>query len=114
MDSKDIISSMVKSRECCRRLVHNYEAERNRRLAAPAEASDVVMLQSANRTATQILTHLSSLPARPCSAMDEDSRRYTSKVLGDIRTLLEKAIMLEREMRTTAPTTAESSGPEAL
>ncbi len=61
------------------------------------------MLQGANRTATQILTHLSTLPIKPCTTMDEDSRRHTSKVLGDIRTLLEKAIMLEREMRTTAP-----------
>lgn len=105
---------MVKSRECCRRLVHSYENERNRRLSAPADATDVVMLQSANSTATQILTHLSNLPAKPCDTMDEESRRYTSKVLGDIRALLEKAIMLEREMRTTSQNPADTSGQEAL
>ena len=113
MDSRDIISSMVKSRESCRRLVQSYETERNRRSSAPAGATDVVMLQSANRTATQILTHLSSLPQQPCATMDNESKRYTSKVLGDIRALLEKAIMLEREMRTTAPNPADSSGQEA-
>ena len=114
MESREIISSMVKSRECCRRLVQNYETERNRRLASAASGdSDVNMLQSANRTATQILTHLSTLPQKPCAEMDVESRRYTSKVLGDIRSLLEKAIMLEREMRTTAETQPGSSGQEA-
>ena len=114
MDSREIISSMVKSRECCRRLVQNYETERNRRVASASSGdADVTMLQSANHTATQILTHLSTLPQQPCAAMDAESRRYTSKVLGDIRSLLEKAIMLEREMRTTTPTPAGSSGQEA-
>ena len=114
MDSRDIISSMVKSRDCCRRLVQNYETERSRRLSTPAGAADVGMLQSANRTANQILTHLSTLPTQPCATMDTESRHYTSKVLGDIRTLLEKAIMLEREMRATAQSPAATSGQEAL
>ena len=112
MDSRDIISSMVKSRECCRRLVQNYESERNRRLVTPVNATDVGMLQSANHTATQILTHLSNLPTQPCASMDTENQRYTSKVLGDIRGLLEKAIMLEREMRTTAQSPAGTFGQE--
>ena len=113
MDSRDIISSMVKSRECCRRLVQSYETERNRRSSSPAANADVGMLQNANRTATQILTHLSTLPSKPCATMDAESSRYTSKVLGDIRGLLEKAIMLEREIRSTEQNPARTSGQEA-
>ena len=114
MESRDIISTMVKSRESCRRLVQSYETERNRRLSTPDGATDVGMLQRANHAATQILTHLSNLPQKPCDTMDAESRHYTSKVLGDIRNLLEKAIMLEREIRTTTQSPADTSGQEAL
>ena len=113
MDSQNIISSMVKSRECCRRLVQSYEAERNRRQASPQPATNVPMLQSANQTATQILTHLGSLPQQPCATMNEETRAYSSKILNDIRGLLEKAIMLEREMRATA-SSADHGAQEGL
>ena len=114
MDSQNIISSMVKSRECCRRLVQNYETERNRRQATPTADTNVTMLQGANQTATQILTHLGSLPQQPCAAMNAETRAYSSKILGDIRSLLEKAIMLEREMRATATSQADSGSQERL
>jgi hypothetical protein len=104
MDTRDIISSMVKGRECCRKLVQSYESERSRRQLAPGTGTDVGMLRSAESTASQMLQHLSQLPAKPCDTMlSDEARRYTSKLLGDIRDLLEKAIMLEREMRATAP-----------
>lgn len=115
MESQEIISSMVKSRECCRRLVQSYEAERNRRQTAPAAApASVPMLQSANQAATQILTHLATLPRQPCAAMNEETRAYSSKILTDIRGLLEKAIMLEREMRTTATSQPQAGSQEEL
>jgi cell division septum initiation protein DivIVA len=115
MESQEILSSMVKSRECCRRLVQSYEAERTRRQTAPATApASVPMLQNANQAATQILTHLASLPRQPCAAMNEETRAYSSKLLNDIRSLLEKAIMLEREMRTTAPSQTPTGSEEEL
>ena len=111
MDTADIISSMVKGRECCRRLVQTYETARRQSLSSRSPGpGDLRMLETAETAATQMLSHLSHLPANPCEAMPtEEARRHTSQVLGDIRSLLEKAIMLEREMRTSGPSWAARS-----
>jgi hypothetical protein len=105
MNSSDIMSSMIKGRECCRRLVQTYEQARGQPQAAPSAGSaNLNLLRTAETAATQMLSHLSRLPQNPCAGMtDEEAKRHTSQVLGDIRGLLEKAIMLEREMRASAP-----------
>ncbi len=104
MNDEQIISSMVKGRECCRNLVNAYEqARKNGAGGEGANSGDEVsMLEGADGAVTKMLSHMSSIPGKPQELMIEDeNKKYAARLLGEIRDLLERAMIMEREFRNT-------------
>jgi len=104
MSDDEMIATMVKGRELCRQLVRTYESA-----YAEAEAADMNEperlegLTRADRTATRMLACLRQLPGRPTELLADDSRRrYVSRLMAEITVLLDRVMILEREVRNAA------------
>lgn len=101
METNSVIGAMIKGRECCRQVVRAYEQTRDARYATnPDVRPDVNSLKRVDNAASRLLGHLKNLPENPQSRVTRDSdKKYATQLLGEIGQLLEKAIIMEREMR---------------
>ncbi len=93
------LHEMVKGRECCRRLVLSYETARARQRGHGADGMQVSSLQKMDATADRMLGHLAGLAANAAEEMSESSRQHAERLLGEMGALLERAMILERELR---------------
>ncbi len=97
-----MIAAMVKARECCRRLVQAYEQART----APDSFAEgrVGFLRATDVNARRFLHYLRLLP-RDLGAFagGPDNRLYAARLRAEIRELLERAMILERETRRNWP-----------
>jgi len=89
---------MVKGRESCRRVIQSYEIMRAAKAAGATP--ETKLLLSANMAASQMLEHFNGISngARTLAHLETD-RQYASKLVTEIKDMLEKAMMLERETR---------------
>lgn len=99
MDDMDMIQGMVKGREECRRIVVAYERARSRSGSALA-CPDSGVLDELRGAAERLVMHLRRVPGRA----DRQFRfmanaRYAEQLLDELRILLERALILERESR---------------
>ncbi len=93
-----VIAAMVKARECCRRLVQTYEQARN--ASEPPVDGHIGLLRAADTTANRLLHYVRLLPRDVGLIVSgRDSRIYATRLRAEIRELLEKAVILERETR---------------
>jgi hypothetical protein len=93
-----VIAAMVKARECCRRLVQTYEQAR----CAPntAAAGPSGLLRAADATANRLLRYMRLLPRDEREfGGGPDQRAYALRLRAEIREMLEKVVILERETR---------------
>lgn len=96
----EILAEMVKSRECCRKAAKAFENIRGEMAARNIHGSDTRYLVAANRAATQMLSHLCRIPAGIESAMrSDDGRKYAARLVAEIGGILEKTMIMEREIR---------------
>jgi hypothetical protein len=96
---EEIIASMVKSRECCRRAGKALQEARARAVAGEG-LSGIDTVAEANDAITRMLSHLKKVPPKMSSSMSSDSSRaYAARLLLEISELLEKAMIMERETR---------------
>jgi hypothetical protein len=95
------IHEMVKGRECCRRLVHSYEMARTEQRGPAASGVPVTSLQKMDATADRMLGHLSSLAEDSKEEMSDSSRQHADRLLEEMGALLERAMILERELRVS-------------
>jgi hypothetical protein len=110
VDDRDIVASMVKGREFCRRLVREYEELRVRE-ADSGGKPDVKLLRLLNAVVSKMVATVRQIPVRFVETMSGDSdRAYARRALAEVTALLERAIMLEREMRRRV----ENSGDGAM
>lgn len=105
MNRDEIISIMVKSRESCRQIVQLYEAAREHDDAAGgAEMARQHSLTRANSILSQMLLQMKRLPAKPADSVGrEEDRQYIISLFAEISELIEKAMILEREVRYDVP-----------
>lgn len=90
----------MKSRECCQQLMVSYEQAREAQTQNHERGAPVETLKAAETAATEMLRHLKSLPARPCSSMSAaEDRLQSSEILADIRNMLERTMQIEEEIR---------------
>ncbi|MBI3985902.1 MAG: hypothetical protein HY343_03205 [Lentisphaerae bacterium] len=106
MSDEDIISALVKGRERFRQLLQLYQQQR----AAPGEVRPagkgpaVGVLKESENLLTVALAHLKSLPEKPSQACAQsDNRQYAAQLLKEIGELLERVVVMDREMRRTPP-----------
>jgi hypothetical protein len=95
------IHEMVKGRECCRRLVHSYEKARAQQRGHAASGMPVTSLQRMDATADLMLGHLAGLAENSTEQMSDTSRQHAERLLGEMGSLLERAMILERELRVS-------------
>ena len=100
MSEEDVIAAMVKGRECCRQLLKAYETVHT---GGNGGSPDIEMLTMADRTVTRMMTCISNLPSGVAGAIvDESRRQYVARLLKEMGVLLERLMVLEREVRVTA------------
>ena len=115
MSDDQIISCMVKGRECCRQLVLAYEKGRARGVAP-----DIGELADADRTVTRMLSHLQEIPAHLGEHISEgEKKEYAARLMAEVSELLQRAMILEREVREGAsrarkPAPALAAGPGTM
>jgi hypothetical protein len=112
MNREEIISAMVKSRECCRQIVQLYESVReDGDMTKGSLTARRNSLDRANASLSQMLLQMKKLPDKPVNCFTlEDDKRYVSSLFSEISELLEKAMILEREVRSSVPDEDGSSG----
>ena len=93
------IHEMVKGRECCRRLVSSYETARAQQRGHAASGMQVSSLQKMDATADRMLGHLAGLAVASTDEMSDSSRQHAERLLVEMGALLERAMILERELR---------------
>jgi hypothetical protein len=93
------IHEMVKGRECCRRLVSSYETARAQQRGHAESGMQVSSLQKMDATADRMLGHLAGLAVNATDEMSDSSRRHAERLLVEMGDLLERAMILERELR---------------
>ncbi|OVE75194.1 hypothetical protein BVX97_05435 [bacterium E08(2017)] len=116
MSDEQIIARMVKGRECCRQLVKAFETARARDREVKADDDNVSMLANADMTLSRMLTHLAELPDKLGDSVSEvENREYAMRLLGEIAELLQRAMILERELRNAKMNYPHlSGGPEQV
>ena len=105
MNRDEIISVMVKSRESCRQIVRLYESAReNEDIAGGTPMARRNSLTRANSILSQMLLQMKRLPAKPADSVSiEEDRQYIQSLFSEISELIEKAMILEREVRCCVP-----------
>jgi capsular polysaccharide biosynthesis protein len=99
MTEQQIIESMVKGRESCRKVIQTFQIIRSKSNDMK-EPVDSQLLLSANRAASQMLNYVSELSSEINNVIKSDeNRQYASRLITEIRQMLERAMILEREMR---------------
>ena len=105
MNRDEIIATMVKGRECCRQVLQLYEAVRDEgRMTKGSLMARRSYFARANASLGLMLEQMRLMPARPirCLVLEED-RRYAANLFGEMSGLLEKVMILEREVRGSIP-----------
>ena len=103
MSEEDVIAAMVKGRECCRQLIKAYERVHTGEDAGNSGAADIEMLTTADRTVTRMMACLGDIPAGVAGGIADESRRqYVARLLKEMGLLLERLMVLEREVRVAA------------
>lgn len=112
MNRDEIIATMVKGRECCRQIVRMYESVReDGQMTKGALMTQRTSLAKANLALTQMLGQMKHLPEKPVNHMvGEDDKRYVTSLFAEISALLERAMILEREVRSSTPAEAVATG----
>lgn len=111
MNRDEIVATMVKARECCRQIVQLYEAVRDDgNMTKGGLVARRGSLAKANAALSQMLLQMKRLPEKPaaCVSLDED-KQYVAGLFAEISELLEKAMILEREVRSCTP--ADENAP---
>lgn len=105
MNRDEIISTMVKSRECCRQIVQLYDSVREEgNMTKGTIVARRNSLARANGALSQMLLQMKRLPDKPANCVDsEEDRQYILSLFSEISELLEKAMILEREVRCCVP-----------
>jgi hypothetical protein len=92
------IAAMVKARECCRRLVQTYEQTRYGPDTANANPNGA--LRAADAAANRLLRYMRIIPhGKDLRVNEPDQHAYAQRLRAEIREMLEKAVILERETR---------------
>lgn len=101
MTDQEIIGLMVKGRECCRRVLLAYEKVWDSGgSSSDGSVESLKLLAGADLAAAQMLMHLDHLPEKPSEHIaNDDQKVYADRVMGEIGMLLEKTMVLEREVR---------------
>lgn len=102
MNEDQVLAAMVKGRESCRRVIQSYEMIRARNSSSTTPVpGDSKLLPSANRAASQMIEYLSELSGEVNKlANSETNRQYVLRLTLEIKEMLEKAMILERETRS--------------
>jgi len=105
MNRDEIISVMVKSRESCRQIVQLYESAReNENVVVGTTMIKQNSLNRANNILSQMLLQMKHLPSKPADCVGrEEDRQYILSLFSEISELIEKAMILEREVRCSVP-----------
>jgi len=102
MKDDHVFAAMIKGREACRMVLQSHEMMRagGNSSGTTAGVGYSRLLSSANRAASQMLEHLRALSGEMSKLTNSEAdRQYASKLVLEIKEMLEKAMIMEREMR---------------
>jgi len=112
MNRDEIVSAMVKARECCRQVVRLYEHAREQESGGDGIAAvRHDMLIKANAALSQMLVQMKRVPDKPDRyfSMEED-KNYVHSLFVEISDLIERAMILEREVRSCMSRDGDATG----
>ena len=106
MTDEDIIAILVKARERFRQLVRVYQRERISQAAVTGGVAfpHVSIFKEAEQILTVAMTMLHTLPSKPShSCVSPENKAYADQLLKEIGDLVQNAMLMDRELRKTAP-----------